>query len=389
MGKDRYIRDLLFLLFILYFAQGSLYTQGSIISQGSLFLIFVTSAIYFFRTISLKNNDKFFKIWTFLLILNIAGFIFSADFDNSSHIGMLKGILMTALPFYPFYFFARKNLLTSKILLRFFIFLSPIIALQYFHTENILLSQSLTSVDNVVNNISYSFVALIPFVFLLKDKKLLSFSILIVLLFFIIQGGKRGALITGVGGIIVFILYQLKNVDEKNRYRSYFVGFIGIIGMVYLAWYFYNENDFLITRMQRLGEVGGSSGRDMIYKNLFNAWYYSQDMLHLLFGYGFAASLKLSGTGNFAHNDWLELLSNYGLIGITAYLLLFHAAIRLIWSKYLPPEQKWMLAVVIVMWLITTAFSMAYTSMNGFLQSIFLAYIVGNIYQFSKNNMAL
>lgn len=31
--------------------------------------------------------------------------------------------------------------------------------------------------------------------------------------------------------------------------------------------------------------------------NLFNAWFNSDSLFHLLFGYGFAASLYLSGTG--------------------------------------------------------------------------------------------
>ena len=122
MQRTKYIRDLLLSLFVIYYAQGSLYTQGSIISQSALLLIFALSGVYLVKTLIKKNNkNSFYKAWTALLLLNIVGFFFTGTMSNPLHFGMFKGILMTSLPFYPFYYLSQKGVLKSKHLLLFFI----------------------------------------------------------------------------------------------------------------------------------------------------------------------------------------------------------------------------------------------------------------------------
>ncbi len=69
--------------------------------------------------------------------------------------------------------------------------------------------------ENIVNNVVYTFVFLMPYLFLLKERKLLSLLLSFVMLFFIIQGAKRGAMISGVIGMTFFAYYQLKTIDKK------------------------------------------------------------------------------------------------------------------------------------------------------------------------------
>ena len=379
MKKIKYIRNLLFLLFVIYYAQGSLYAQGSIIAKASLALVLVISGFYCIKTLlDRKKKNFFYKAWTALLLLNIVGFVFTANFGESHHVSMLKGILVTSLSFYPFYYFAQRGLLKSKHLLIFFLVMIPITILQYFFNANQILLERLSDSTELVNNIAYSFVALIPFVFLFKEKKVYSIASMALLMFFIIQGGKRGALIAGVIGLLFFIYYQLKTIDKRHRYRSYLLVLIGVLGLGYFAYDVFQNNEFLIARMQKLGEAGGSSGRDIIYMNLFNAWFNSDSLFHLLFGYGFAASLYLSGTGNFAHNDWLELLSNFGLLGALIYALLFYAAIKYIRNKSWDIDKRLLLLTIVSIWFFSTLVSMSYTSMNGYIQSVFLAYLIGS-----------
>lgn len=373
-----YTRDLLLVLFVVYYSQGSLYTQGSMLSQGSLALILSISGSYFVKTLFFNNKNSFYKAWTALLLLNIIGFIFTATYSNSLHFGMFKGIIISSLPFYPFYYFSQKGILNSKHLIRFFIFMLPITVLRYFFNANeILLERTSTNTD-LVNNIAYSFVALIPFVFLFKRKKIFSIISMIVLMFFIIQGSKRGALIAGTIGLLSFLYFQLKTVERKNRFRSYLIVLIGIIGLSYFAYDIFQNNEYLISRMQRIGEEGGSSGRNIIYENIFNGWYNSDSFINLLFGFGFAASLKLSGTGNFAHNDWLELLSNFGLLGITIYGALFYSAVKYIRYQKWDIDKRLIMLTIVLIWFFTTLVSMSYTSTSGYTQSVLLAYLVGN-----------
>ena len=114
MKKTKYIRNLLFLLFVFYYAQGSLYAQGSIIAKASLALVLVISGIYFIKTLlDRKKKNFFYKVWTALLLLNIVGFVFTANFGESPHVSMLKGILVTSFSFYPFYYFVTPRACNS------------------------------------------------------------------------------------------------------------------------------------------------------------------------------------------------------------------------------------------------------------------------------------
>src|SRR5690606_9470669 len=128
------------------------------------------------------------------------------------HIGMFKGVLITLLLFYPFYYFSHKERLTSKQLIHFFLVMLPVTISQFYFNESQILTERISNRTEVVNNVAYFFVALIPFVFLIRGR-IFSAVAIILLLFFIIQGAKRGALIAGGIGMILFVYYRLKSVD--------------------------------------------------------------------------------------------------------------------------------------------------------------------------------
>ena len=64
---------------------------------------------------------------------------------------------------------------------------------------------------------------------------------------------------------------------------------------------------------------GDSSGRDTIYKDLYRLFFNTVSEFTILFGYGANATIKYLGIE--AHNDWLEILINNGLLGVFLYLI--------------------------------------------------------------------
>ena len=377
MSEIKSIRDFLLILFVIYYSQGYLYAQGSLISQISLVLILSISGFYLIKTIVLTNNkNSFYRAWSLLLILNILGFILTGNLSDSNHFTMFKGIMMASLPFYPFYYFAQRNVLHSSHLIRFFIVMLPITILQYFLNAQNILSERVSGNTDLVNNVAYSFVALIPFVFLFKRKKIIAVGAMLVLIFFIIQGAKRGALITGAIGLLFFVYLQLRTVNKKKRVRGYLFVSLATIAMGYYAYTTFENNQYLVSRVQSIGD-GDTSGRLIIYANIISNWY-NGGFLNQLFGFGFAASLELSGIGNFAHNDWLELLSNFGLLGVAIYFYLFYSAIKFIRVSDWEIEKKIMLLTIVFIWFFITLVSMSYTSSNSYIQAILLAYLVGS-----------
>jgi len=378
MIKTSYIRNSIFFLFLVYFAQGVLYAQGTIFSKVVFAIIILISVYYFFKTLLMSGEKSlFFKAWTVLLLLNIFGFIFTGTISNSVQMSMFRGVLLTLMIFYPFYFLSQRNMLKSKHLITFLLLMIPVIILRYFLVAEQILDQRISDKIDVVNNTSYFFLGLMPYVFLIKQRKIFAVSIMLVLIFFIIQSSKRGALFSGVIGLLYFAYFQMRTIEKKNRLKGYLYLTAGVFGISYFIFYLFSSNEYFILRMQSILEEN-SSGRDTIFMNLFKSWFESENLINLLFGYGFAASLKLSGTGNFAHNDWLELLSNYGLFGFVLNIIFFWAVLKEATFHQGNIEKRIILLAVLSIVFVNTIVYRFYSSGDGFLYSIMLAYLVGS-----------
>ena len=118
----KYIKILLFSLYLIYESQGIVYGSGTIISQSILFLILAICSIYFLKTFLLrKRKEPFVLAWTALLLLNVIGFILSAKISDELQFNMFKEILVCMLSFYPFYYFSFRGELERNDLLVFFI----------------------------------------------------------------------------------------------------------------------------------------------------------------------------------------------------------------------------------------------------------------------------
>ena len=96
---------------------------------------------------------------------------------------------------------------------------------------------------------------------------------------------------------------------------------------------YYIIHDFIGSVVERFSglESDQGSGRTMIYSQVLSGLSQS-DFFHLIFGHGYK-SVKTITMGNvMAHNDILELLYDFGLIGAVIYFLfilsLFKNAIR-------------------------------------------------------------
>lgn len=371
MKTHIFYRNLLLLLYIVVVLSQTYFNEGSLISQLSKVIIIVISSVYFVKCQFFKYKNLFFNCWTIFLILNILCFIFTATFSNKMHYGMFLSILITFLSFYPFYYFTRYGHFTEKQLRVFLLLMIPVFIYSFYSTQSRLLMERLID-ENVVNNVSYSFVALMPVVFLIR-KKILSVTILVFLMFFIIQGAKRGAMFGGGLIIIVYFYHLIKHTNKKNNSLR----LLGVLSLIlvsmYLGYHYYLSNEFVIDRMSKITE--GGSGRDFIYTKILNYWYHSDNLLKYFFGFGFAYSLKITN-GLFAHNDWLELLSNIGLVGVSAYLVLYYSSIKVFKDYKWISVEKYLLLSVMLVWLLSSMVSMWYTNTQGYLYSILLAYLV-------------
>lgn len=117
---------------------------------------------------------------------------------------------------------------------------------------------------------------------------------------------------------------------------------------------FMEQSEFMTQRVNATLK-GDSSARDTLYSYLWNAWLNS-DIIHQLFGYGISQTVTI--VGNYAHNDWLEILIDYGLLGVVLYatiiIKLFKYRKNLNYNK----GAKVCYTSIMLIWMMKTLFSM-------------------------------
>lgn len=369
------LRNFLFVLLIIYFAQGTLYSTGSIIGKSSLLALLIVSLYCCFKSLIVKSHKPlFFYSIAFLLLLNLIGFIVGGNYEGI-YFSQLRSIATALLPFFSFYYLTKKGCLEDKHLIGFFVLMAPLAIASFYQSRGEALSELNIASESVVTNVTYLFVSLVPFVFFWGKRKVLAICSLLVLIFFIIQGAKRGALIAASVGVMVFAYYQFINIPPEKRIRGYLFALVGLFAISAFAIHFFESNEFLMRRMQAIS--GGGSGRERIYSHLLFAWYNSDSILNYLFGFGFVATVDKSGFGLLAHNDWLELLINFGLLGVAIYLLLFFSIARFVLSPETTKRYRLVMLAIAGMWFLQTLFSMYYTASSTAISMVVLGYLAG------------
>lgn len=134
---------------------------------------------------------------------------------------------------------------------------------------------------------------------------------------------KRTAFLSVTIGLILGLIAEIYiSGDIKQKWKKV-VQFALVITAGYLLLY-YMINKFnldILSRLNNLIEDGGS-GRNEIWEKVLNE-YNEGTLLNRLFGHGCMAvsKLKLTGRAILAHDDFLEILYDYGIFGLALILI--------------------------------------------------------------------
>lgn len=151
-----------------------------------------------------------------------------------------------------------------------------------------------------------------------KYLRILRIVSIIIVFAVVVTCSKRSAAIALLLGLLLYFTIQ-KYVKGKGVIRmSLFLGGI-ILLMLYGIEYFAQYLDFnVLERFANITDDGGS-GRNLIYKKVYDS-FISSDLLSQLFGHGHQAVLQINYTT--AHNDFLEVVYDYGILTLIPYLFL-------------------------------------------------------------------
>lgn len=157
-------------------------------------------------------------------------------------------------------------------------------------------------------------------IFLTNHKKWVRYLAIITSSIVIISSVKRGGLLALLLGIFVYLVVKRKAETHSNKnLLIILLSFIGIVLLFYLA-IFYLGGDILERFFDSDDDTG--SGRTLIWEGIITRLQ-NQNTINWCIGNGHLATMK--GTigersGFSAHNDFLEILFDYGLFAIFSYI---------------------------------------------------------------------
>lgn len=328
-------------------------------------IIIVAISFIFLIKIYFNNVYRINKTLNALLFFLIINFIYYFISDSKDSFSFFTAILCYILPVFPIYYFSRKEYINNKLIISIFGLLFVVSVFTFIFVRKSFFIE-FAQKDDMTNNIAYYFVALFPF--LLYIKRFYRYVICFILFCFILYSAKRGAIL--LGGVSVFyIIYYTEFVKKKIKLRHilYFIFTLSIV--ILLVNYFLNTNDYLRERV--IGEDSDyTSGRTEIYLYFLNS-FINSDLFGMLFGHGFNSTIKLLGIH--AHNDWIEILIDYGVVGIYITIFFYYSLYKSIKSsdKELCKRSLNMQFVTLI---VSSLFSMAFFTETMTIHCILLGY---------------
>lgn len=379
------------LVALLCFIRQDVFGAGNIISQGSFVLYFALSFYYFFVAHSEFGRSKTIKAVDVLLGLFVTyGVLFLiTGIDSSwklagSPRAYLEGILDSLLPIYAFYYFGRKGLLSNR---WFWFWAVLFFATAYIHYQHSLLTALEAAMDNreeVTNNAGYTFLALIPLMALFRKKPVIQYAGLGIISFFVLSGMKRGAILISGICLLVFIWQSLKSTQSSRKTILVLL----LSGVLFYVVYHYIENlllDSSYFNARILSTIeGNSSGRDSIWREYISFYFNQSNPLRMIFGNGAQGNLHYFGIS--AHNDWLDILVEMGIIGFIVYFLFWRTLYRTYKDAKISCSKEITIAILmfLIIYVMKSLFSQSITVLSIYATSVY-GYCIG-MYENSKKN---
>jgi hypothetical protein len=371
MKTRKYIANIYIALWCLYGLQGTLYQTGGRLSQLLLaFLLSVSLCFFGFANLKyklptvLKVLSWLVVIWTIYGSINII-LGNGAEWKIPSYY-YLKNIYCSMLPIYAFYVLTKKGLLTESMLKKWVYVFVVIGILQFYRGQRLnqeLLANRASTIEEFTNGAGYILVSILPLIPLFGKKPLVQYSLLTVCMVYVLMGMKRGAILSGAVCTVWFIIRTIKDYSkDKKRKKSIIwqsvLAVLFIVGTVYAVQYMMQTSDYFNERLDRTRD-GDYSGRDVMY-SIYYSYFINQDnAFHFLFGNGADATLRLFG--EFAHNDWLEIAINNGLLILVLYAVYWINMFKTIRaSRKLDQTVFIMLGMFFLIYLMKSFFSMSY-----------------------------
>lgn len=282
-------------------------------------LLFFTSYLFIYNSKEYIKKDKFYKIIIFFTVLSfltqIPDMLYAttnAVIRNILHILAIPVGFVLGQTFNKMYFNHERTSADFLVLLLLF----PIFYIAYRYL----------SLDWVDPDSLFFVILLFPLVFCFKKDvyQILAFILVGII---VAISAKRSILIAYFVNLLLFIFkYSFLNKNKGTNIKSISI-FIGLIVAIY--WFVANNSEtinHIVSRFHAIEDDEGS-GRTELYDVILNS-FSNSSFISQMFGHGYRSVISILD-GVPAHNDFLEILYDFGIVPLTVYVIILLKFVRL------------------------------------------------------------
>lgn len=367
---------------------------GDTLSVMVLFGLYAWSLYYFYIALKQYRLPSFLKAWTALFVLftiyaiirmiNPFGHSYNVGFEINSRMFLMEH-WTSMLPIYPVYVFSKQGQLNETTIKRWAIVFIGVAIVRYFYGQILAISKLPSFVDDsaFTNNEGYFIAMVLPLMYFWRKKTIIQYAGIALLMAYVLLAVKRGAILIGLISVLFQLYYSFKQQKQTNSFRFISV-FVTIVVFSVIGYYFITNlfltNDYFSMRWEDSME-GNSSNRKDIYSLMLNG-FTDFNPLAMLFGVGADGTVLVFRTQ--AHNDWIEILIDMGIVGVFFFLNFWIRALDTL-KKTKDKELKLLLLMIVIMLFVRTFFSMSINDMY-ITSTLILGYCLANINNDLKEN---
>lgn len=378
--KGKNLATLYVWLFVIYLLSTSLLGSGFIITRifshilriWSLFCLFSLLSSYGLKPAILKALGALLLMFVcYGLMQEFQDKVYYAHDPPVPITGsfFVFKICASLLPIFAFCYYAKRGYITDSFISDKIVLFLIVISIGAISNMSKEMSQA--NADEITNNFGYTYLSLMPMLVFVRSKlrQVLFGGICLIMILLCM---KRGAIIISFMVVVVYMLSLLKSSSKSTKIKV----LASMLLIFTLAFYAVNKmmskSDYFQERVNDTME-GDSSGRDVYYAFFID--YYLNNTTDEEFLLGMGANATLGIWHNYAHNDWLEIAINQGLLGVFLYLIYWITFLKLCLKKRIEHKIKTALWIVFVIYFLQTFFSMSYSDYTLY-SSIVLGYCI-------------
>lgn len=315
----------------------------------SLLMVACISYFVYFSKQRIKTSKFFifFLVWTIVVTANAWLNLTANEFiaiSTNTRIAITIQQALIHFCLFLFFFAAFKYYGSSLERIFSYIIVSWYIIIALFYLVNYsILIQMVNSGQTALLGTSYILLYPLPLALCLKNK-FWKWLCVIIGAIVVMSSMKRGGVLGFAIAMLIYYFVQNLYRHRSKHFVQIIIATIFSVGLLVSAFITYDNvmnNGHIQKRLNNISRDEGS-GRGEVIEYMFNN-IPNIPTDKLIFGYGYLGSVKFSPLHLSAHNDFLEVLYDYGLIGLAVYIwfyILIFKKIKLLIkqkSEYAPP----------------------------------------------------